>query len=96
MGRAPNLETMFRKIVKNRENLGKNLEISKYGFVWGSGGCENLKIISRKINGNLQNCESFEKNLRFTYKNLNGKLIFYPCSLPSSTTFVILYTSGTS
>ena len=30
--------------------------------------------------------EIFEKNLKFTYKNLNGKLIFYPFSLPSSRT----------
>ena len=27
------------------------------------------------------------KILKFTCKNLNGKLIFYPCSLPSSRTF---------
>ena len=39
--------------------------------------------------------EIFEKIWKFTYKNLNGKLIFYPFSLPSSRTFVILYTSGT-
>ena len=39
--------------------------------------------------------EIFEKILKFTCKNLNGKLIFYPFSLPSSRTFVILYTSGT-
>ena len=37
----------------------------------------------------------FEKILKFTYKNLTGKLIFYPFSLPSSRTFVILYTSAT-
>ena len=37
----------------------------------------------------------FEKILKFTYKNLKGKLIFYPFSLPSSRTFVILYTSAT-
>ena len=36
-----------------------------------------------------------EKILKFTCKNLNGKLIFYPFSLPSCRTFVILYTSGT-
>ena len=40
--------------------------------------------------------EIFEKTLKFTYKNFNGKLIFYPFSLPSSWTFVILYTFGTS
>ena len=40
--------------------------------------------------------EIFEKVLKFTYKNLNGKLIFYPFSLQSSGTFVILYTSGIS
>ena len=34
--------------------------------------------------------EIFEKILKFTYKNLNGKLIFYLFSLPSSMTFVIL------
>ena len=39
--------------------------------------------------------EILEKILKFTYKNLNGKLIFYPFSLLSSRTFVILYTSGT-
>ena len=39
--------------------------------------------------------ETFMKILRFTYKNLNGKLIFYPFSLPSSRTFVILCTSAT-
>ena len=39
--------------------------------------------------------EIFEEILKFTYKNLNGKLIFYPLSLPSSRTFVILCTSGT-
>ena len=39
--------------------------------------------------------EIFEKILKFTWKNLNGKLIFYPFSLPFSWTFVILYTSGT-
>ena len=39
--------------------------------------------------------EICEKILKFTYKNLNGKLIFYPFSLPSSRTFVILCTSGT-
>ena len=37
----------------------------------------------------------FEKILKFTCKKLNGKLIFYPFSLPSSRTFVILYISGT-
>ena len=39
--------------------------------------------------------EIFEKFLKFTYKNLNGKLIYDQFSLPSSRTFVILYTSGT-
>ena len=38
----------------------------------------------------------FEKILKFTYINLNGKLIFHPFSLPSSRSFVILYSSGTS
>ena len=33
--------------------------------------------------------EIYEKILKFTYKNLNGKLIFYPFSLASSRTFVI-------
>ena len=37
----------------------------------------------------------FEKILKFTCKNLNRTLIFYPFSLTSSRTFVILYTSGT-
>ena len=37
----------------------------------------------------------FEKILKFTYKNLNGKLLFYPFSLPSTRTFVILYTCAT-
>ena len=39
--------------------------------------------------------EIFEKVLKFIYTNLNGKLIFYPFSLPSSRTFVILCTSAT-
>ena len=39
--------------------------------------------------------EFFEKILIFTCKNLNEKLSFYSFSLPSSRTFVILYTSGT-
>ena len=38
---------------------------------------------------------NFEKIFKFTYKNLNGKLMFYSFSLPSSRTFVILYTPGT-
>ena len=38
--------------------------------------------------------EIYEKILKFTYKNLNGKLILNPFSLPFSETFVILYTSG--
>ena len=37
----------------------------------------------------------FEKILKLAYKNLNGKLIFYPFSLPSSRTCVILCTSET-
>ena len=37
--------------------------------------------------------EIFEKISKFTYRNLNGKLIFYPFSIPSSRTFVIFYTS---
>ena len=32
---------------------------------------------------------------KFIYKNLNGKLIYYPFSLPPPRTFVILYTFGT-
>ena len=40
--------------------------------------------------------EIYERIFKFTYKILNGKLIFYLFSLPSSRTFVILYTSGTS
>ena len=32
-----------------------------------------------------------EKILKFTYKNLNGKLNFYPFSNPFSETFAILY-----
>ena len=39
--------------------------------------------------------EIFEKILKFTYRNLNEKVIFYPFSLPSSRTFVILCTSAT-
>ena len=39
--------------------------------------------------------ETFEKILKFTFNNLNGKLIFCPFSLSSSRTFVILYPSGT-
>ena len=39
--------------------------------------------------------ENFEKILKCLYKNLNRNLIFYAFSLPSSWTFVILYTSGT-
>ena len=35
-----------------------------------------------------------EKNCKFTYWNLNGKFNFYPFSIPSSGTFVILYSSG--
>ena len=36
--------------------------------------------------------EMFEKILKFRYKNPNGKVIFYPFSVPSSRSFVILYT----
>ena len=36
----------------------------------------------------------FEKILKFTYKNLNGKWIFYPFYIRSPSTFVILYNSG--
>ena len=39
--------------------------------------------------------EIFGKILKFTYRNLNGKVIFYPFSLLSSRTFVILCTSAT-
>ena len=39
--------------------------------------------------------EIFEKILKFRHQNLNGKLTFYPFSLPSSRTFVILCTSAT-
>ena len=39
--------------------------------------------------------EMFEKTFKFTYKNLNGNLIFYPFSLPYSRAFVILYTAAT-
>ena len=39
--------------------------------------------------------EISEKIFKFTYYNLNGKLIFIHFFLPSSWTFVILYTSGT-
>ena len=35
-----------------------------------------------------------EKILKFTYKNLNGKLTSYPFSIPSSRTSVILHSSG--
>ena len=35
--------------------------------------------------------EIFEKTLKFTYENLNGKLIFYRFSIPSSRPVVILY-----
>ena len=35
----------------------------------------------------------FEKFLKITYENLNGKLTFYPFSIPSSRSFVILYSS---
>ena len=38
--------------------------------------------------------EIFEKNFKFPHENLNGKLSFYPFSIPSFMTFVILYTSG--
>ena len=38
---------------------------------------------------------NFKKISKFTYKNLNGKLIFYQFSLQSSRTFVIIYTTGT-
>ena len=34
--------------------------------------------------------EIFEKILKFTYKNLNGKLIFYPFSLPSCRTMLAI------
>ena len=34
--------------------------------------------------------EIFEKILKFRHQNLNGKVIFYPFSLPSSRTFVIV------
>ena len=39
--------------------------------------------------------EISEKILKFTYKNLNWKLIFSQYSRQSSRTFVILYTSST-
>ena len=39
--------------------------------------------------------EIFQKILKFTYKNLNGKLLFYPFSLPSYSIFVIFSTSAT-
>ena len=34
------------------------------------------------------------ENFKITYKNLNGKLIFYPSYLPPSRSFVIFYTTG--
>ena len=39
---------------------------------------------------------NFWENLKITYKNLNGKLIFGPFSLQSSKTFVNLYNSWTN
>ena len=35
-----------------------------------------------------------EKILKFTDKNLNAKLTYYPFSIPSSRTFVIFYSSA--
>ena len=54
---------------------------------------------TRKFSKNFKKIDEkftiFEKTFEFAYKNLNGKLIFYPFSLPFSMTFVISYTSGT-
>ena len=51
--------------------------------------------VLRVLAKNQLRFEIFVKIFKFTYKNLNGKLIFYPLSLPSSRRFVILYTYGT-
>ena len=51
-----------------------------------------LRVLAK----NQLSFEISEKILKFKCKNLNGKLIFYQFSLPSSKTFVILYTSGTN
>ena len=52
--------------------------------------CKSLRVWAR----NQWGLKFVEKILKFTYTNLNGKLTFYPFSISSTRTFVILYSSG--
>ena len=69
------------------------------GYFFYIGEIKNVALFqTRKFSKNVKKqwrSYNFERTSKFTYNNLNGKLIFYPFSLPSSRSFVILYTSGT-